>query len=370
MKPRVLIAAPFPPPTTGQSLVTEMAAEALGEGAEVVRLDTADRTLVWRRSWSVPSRRVARWRANLSRLRTTLRETPVDAVYLTPASSALGFLRDVLMVSIIPRPIPILAHIHAGDYGRLLGAGVLGPLARAVARRFHTLIVPSAYAAAPIRRALPEADLRVVHNTVREGLRFAPADVDAAWDRREGRPVVLFLSNMIPSKGYSLLAEAVPLLGRDVELVFAGAWASGDDRAAFERTLQTLDLDARVLGAVGEAETRALFASASVFAFPSTYPHESFPLAVLEAKAAGCAVVAIDHAGVGEMVRDGVDGRLVARADARAFAAALGEALDDAERLGRAGAAHVREAFAPDAFGGALADVIHDLSFDSRPALP
>lgn len=366
---RVVLVAPFPPPTTGQSLVTEMAADALDADAEVVRLDTGDRTIVWRRPWALPSRRVARWTASASRLREQVREGGVDVVYLTPASSVLGFLRDLLVVTVIPRDVPIVAHVHVGDYGRLLRRG--GPVARGLARRFRRVLTPSAYAADAIRRALPEADLLVVPNTVRPGLRFTPAEVDAAWAaRRAGRPVVLFFSNMIPSKGYGLLAEAATRLRHDIDLVFAGAWADDGARAAFERRLGALGVSARVRGAVDVEEARALLASASVLAFPSTYPHESLPLAVLEAKAAGCAVVAVDHAGVGEMVRDGVDGRLVAGPEAGAFAVALDAVLDDPERYGRAGAAHVREAFAPEAFAAAVREAVLSLSSAAAPATP
>ena len=370
MRPRVLIAAPFPPPTTGQSLVTEMAADALADVADVVRVDTADRTRVWRRPWAIPSRRAARWAATLSRVRDVLRSESIDAVYLTPASSALGLLRDVLMVGTIPRGTPIVAHVHVGDYGRLLGNPVLGPIARAIARRFSVVITPSAYAAARIRAVFPEADLRVVLNTVRPALRFTPAEVEGAWeDRRAGKPVVLFLSNMIPSKGYERLAEAVPHLQHDVEVVFAGAWSGDDEREAFEARLGELGVDARVCGGVGRYETKDLFRSASVFAFPSTYPHESLPLAVLEAKAAGCAVVAFDHAGLREMVRDGIDGRLIAPGTPRDLARALDDAVAKAEVYGHAGALDVREAFAPEAFCTSLARIVIGLS-SRRSSVP
>ena len=365
LRPRVLVVAPFPPPVTGQSLVTEMAAAALAVVADVERVDTADRSMIWRRPWALPGHRAVQWVSLAARVRRALRRVPVDVVYLTPASSILGLVRDLLVVAAIPAGTPIVAHVHAGDYGRLL-RGRWGPVARAMIRRFQHVLTPSAYAAEAIRRAMPGLDPTVVPNTVRPKLRFTPAHVEAAWQERRGRrPTVLFLSNMIPSKGYGLLAEAARRLRHDVDLVFAGAWADHDERAAFERRLRDLDLDARVVGAVDAAATRTLLRDASVLAFPSTYPHESLPLAVLEAKAAGCAVVAVDHAGLGEMVRDGVDGRLVRQADAAAFAAALDATLDDAERLGRAGAAHVRDAFAPVEFGRALRTVM--LGTEDRP---
>jgi glycosyltransferase involved in cell wall biosynthesis len=72
------------------------------------------------------------------------------------------------------------------------------------------------------------------------------------------------------------------------------------------------------------------------------------PNSALEAAAAGLPVVASDHGGLPEIVRDRETGRLVAPGDARALAAALRELADDpaaAERLGAAAAADVRERF-------------------------
>lgn len=355
MSPRVLVAAPFPPPPTGQSLMTALSAEALEAAAHVTRLDTADHRVVWRRPGALPGRRVLRWTAMAAALRRAVSDA--DVVYITPASSLLGFLRDVLVVSMIPRRTPVVAHVHVGDYGEHLRRR--GRPARRLAQRFDRTILPSVYAAEAVREVLPDADVRVVANTVRPGLRFTPGEVDAAWTARHaGRPVVLFLSNMIPSKGYGLLAEALTRLRHEVDAVFAGAWADPADRDRFETSLHDRGVQATVTGAVSADETRRLLERASVLAFPSTYPHESLPLAVLEAKAAGCAVVALDHAGVGEMVRDGVDGVLVPRPDAEAFGRALDAALDRAEPLGRAGAAHVRERFAPADFERQIVEAV------------
>lgn len=64
------------------------------------------------------------------------------------------------------------------------------------------------------------------------------------------------------------------------------------------------------------------------------------PNASLEAMAAGLPIVATDFGGAAEQVVDGVTGRIVARGDAEAFAAALVELGRDAtlrESYGNAG---------------------------------
>jgi glycosyltransferase involved in cell wall biosynthesis len=352
---RVLCFAPFPPPVTGQSVMTEAFCEALRAHADVEVVDTADADVMWRRPGTLPVGHLVRWLERLWTFRRTLRRVRPDVVYLTPASSALGMARDALTLAVVPRAVRVVAHVHVGDYGRLLAHPRLGRLARRTARRFHQVLVPSAYAAGGLLAAEPSARVAVVPNLVTPELRVAPAEVEAALVRRAGAvPHVLFLSNMIPSKGFVRLAQAAALLagqGRAFRLTFAGRWPNPDDRAGFEQTLADLRLSdrAEVLGVVPREQVRGLLLGTDVLAFPSTYPHESFGLGMIEAMGAGAAVVALDHAAAAEIVRDGRDGFVVAGEDPADLADALARAMDQRAALGRSAAARVREAFDADA---------------------
>jgi glycosyltransferase involved in cell wall biosynthesis len=67
---------------------------------------------------------------------------------------------------------------------------------------------------------------------------------------------------------------------------------------------------------------------------------EGMPLSLVEAMAAGCAVVGSDVPGIHELLHDQMDGRLVAPGDPAALAQALAELLQDpeaAQRLAQAG---------------------------------
>lgn len=364
-RPRIVAVVALPPPVTGQSVVSARAVEALRGIADVEVVDVSAGGGGWRAGRGAQARA---WLGALGAVRRALRR-PADAVYFTPASSRLGVLRDVATLALVPRGVPVVAHVHVGDYGARLAQSAL---ARRVAARCTRMLVPSAYAARPIRQAAPDADVRVIPNAVDPGHLQTEAALDAAWARRRAAPpVVTFLSNMIPSKGYGVLADAVARLRPRPPLVVAGSWPQRDARRAFERYLGALGLEARVVGDVGRQDVPALLAEASVFAFPSRYPHESLPVAVIEAMAAGCAVAAVEHAGVPELVRDGVEGALAPRcpdndAQADAFAEALRRALADAEALGRAAAARAR-AFAPDAFDAALRAALAEVTSGATP---
>lgn len=85
------------------------------------------------------------------------------------------------------------------------------------------------------------------------------------------------------------------------------------------------------------------------------------PNASLEAMAAGLAVVATDHGGVGEQVIDDVTGRLVPRGDVAAFADALVQLATDSDlrtRLSQAAHARVQAEFSLDRMVDAYARLI------------
>lgn len=366
---RVVCLLPLPPPATGQSIVTRTFLDGLARVADVHVVDTADRVHVWRRSRTFPPARAAAWLGRLRAFRRALRPRP-DVVYLTPASSVLGFVRDVAALALVPRGVRIVAHAHMGDFGGLFARRGVGALARRTARRYERILVPSAFAAAWVRRTLPGARVEILPNPVAPALRFSADEEAAARAARQGRaPNVLFLSNMIPAKGYVPLAHALATLaarGLDFTATFAGAWASDHDRDAFAGLLVSLGLADRatIAGAVPHADLRPALAAADVLAFPSAMP-ESFGMGMLEAMGAGAAVVATDHAAAPEIVRDGLDGRLIPPGDPAALVEALDDALAYRDRYGRSAAAHARAALAPEPL---VAAFVAALTGDSIPA--
>ena len=96
-------------------------------------------------------------------------------------------------------------------------------------------------------------------------------------------------------------------------------------------------------------DVECVYGAADVVVVPSKQP-DPLPNAALEAAAAGCCVVASDHGGLPEILRDGETGVLVPPRDAGALARAVADLVDDParrERLAAAAAADVRERFAP-----------------------
>jgi phosphatidylinositol alpha-mannosyltransferase len=99
------------------------------------------------------------------------------------------------------------------------------------------------------------------------------------------------------------------------------------------------------LGRVSDNEKAQLFKTADVYVSPAT-GRESFGIVLLEAMAAGTAIVCSDIHGYKGVVRRGTDGLLVPPRKPKALAAAIGTLLADDElraRMGRSGTLRAEE---------------------------
>jgi phosphatidylinositol alpha-mannosyltransferase len=151
---------------------------------------------------------------------------------------------------------------------------------------------------------------------------------------------IVFVGQAVERKGLPILLRAFEALREHVPATLT---VVGADHEALEPML----LDARGVTALGKVDDHAklvALAEADVLCAPSL-GGESFGMVLTEAFAAGTPVIASDIAGYRDVVRDGVDGVLVPRGDARAMAEALRCLwLDPARRvaMGRAAGQHAQ----------------------------
>ena len=181
----------------------------------------------------------------------------------------------------------------------------------------------------------------------------------AAINRSEAAslPVnLLFLSNLIPSKGvYVLLDACKMLMDRAVafQCNFVGGESKEMDRRVFEQAVKERGLEGCVLyhGPKYGEEKEQYWRMADVFVQP-TY-EDCFPLTILEAMQHGLPVVSTDEGAVPDMVTDCENGFVCKRKDAVSLASAL-ECLivDEAlrHRMGAEGYRRYKEKFTLQCF--------------------
>ena len=203
------------------------------------------------------------------------------------------------------------------------------------------------------------------------------ADAPSSLTLPEGFPqghVILTVGRWVAAeryKGADDMIRAIPQLMNsvpDVRLVLVG---NGDDLPRLKDLMAELSLGAsvRFYDRLSREQLAACYAHADVFALPST--GEGFGLVFLEAMAFGVPVVGAAAGGVTDIIKDGVNGRLVPGKDLATLVGKLGQLLRDGAMratLGKKGAEIVREKYQFQVFEGRVEGLLAVCGMDSRAA--
>lgn len=235
-------------------------------------------------------------------------------------------------------------------------APILAGLGRLTARLADRVVAPSHATARELAEDYGARDVAVIPNGVT--LPEEPM-ADAGAPRRPF--TILYAGRLRTRKAVAVLLEAFARLRERVPEAGLTVVGDGEQRPALEAQAKRLGIaglragarpgeragGVRFEGARPHDAMPAYYRAADVFCLPSLY--EGFPLAIVEAMAAGLPVVATAVAGVPEAVADGVTGRVVPAEDADALAEALAALAADpkaARAMGEAGRARAEEELA------------------------
>jgi glycosyltransferase involved in cell wall biosynthesis len=164
--------------------------------------------------------------------------------------------------------------------------------------------------------------------------RFQRTEFLRRWDLPEDRLLVGSVGTLTPLKGYEDLLRAAARV-RDVApeafFVISGVDSSPGQtyQSTLERLIGELDLGDHVRLINWMDDITELFCALNIFV--SASHSESFGLAIVEAMAAGAAIVATQTEGASEIIRDGETGQLVPVGDAEQMARAIISLLRDSE---------------------------------------
>lgn len=168
-----------------------------------------------------------------------------------------------------------------------------------------------------------------------------PAEFLARFPGLAGRRVILFMGRLAFQKGPEILVRSFATIAPrfpDAVLLMAGyALRGGGTRRRVEAALrQTPDIRQRVIftGPLSGYDWRAAYACAELFVLPSRW--EGFGIVLLEAMAAGLAVVVSDRCDIHPLVAD-ADAGLVTPPEEKPLAEAMAALLSDRQETNRMG---------------------------------
>lgn len=236
----------------------------------------------------------------------------------------------VMLLTKLTRVPPFLVTSHGADLYSLRGR-MLGAFKRKVARASASMTVVSTAMETEVQRlGLRPPRLEVLPMGVDLTGRFAPG---AAGQRQRDR--LLFVGRLVPKKGLTHLLDALPWVLVQRPTTSLAIVGFGPEEAALRAQVERLGLGPQVefLGARPQAALPPLYRSAGLFVAPfvrdAAGDQEGLPVALMEALACGCPVVAGDVAGMQDLLGPTASGVCVDPKDTEALAAAILAKLDD-----------------------------------------
>lgn len=180
-------------------------------------------------------------------------------------------------------------------------------------------------------------------------------------------PTILFLSNLIESKGVFVLLEACVLL-KEKQIPFRCVFIGGEGditASQFQDKVMQLNLQDEVeyQGKKYGVEKEAAFVEAAIFAFPTYYKSECFPLVALEAMQYTLPVISTFEGAIPEVIIDGVNGFLVPQQNVEALADKLEILIRNPElrnEMGLAGTKMYEEKYTLEIFEKRLLAILQD----------
>jgi glycosyltransferase involved in cell wall biosynthesis len=311
----VCVLGRFPPPNDGQTIMTSLLAQLLEDDWAVHRINTS--------YCSGDGQSVDGFASRLQKISHYCRLAPYlkrefaaapDAPVLWAGISPMpgGHFRDLLTVlPMLKKHKRIYGVIHWGNFDRLFTSAWTRHTGQKLADRLSGFVFLDGLADR-CGAWLPAEKRITIPNTIDLLSRCTETEIETRRTeaaRSEGIHL-LYLSNMIESKGYMDVLSAVSLLHDQhihCEVDFIGRWNSGSDEDSFRATIQKLQLNDRVRvhgPIIDRARIKSFYLKATAFVLPTYYPVEAQPVSILEAINAGTPVIATRHAGIPWMLRE------------------------------------------------------------------
>ena len=203
-------------------------------------------------------------------------------------------------------------YVHYVPIASALTKDIAQNISRKFSNRCDMVIVPTAVIGEYLRELGVAAEISVIPTGIKMD-RFSKGDPD--WLKRRfdlpgDEKILIFVGRLGQEKNINFLLESFLSVNRkmpNTRLVLVG---TGPEEEELREKAEKYGIAEKVTftGLIPPAEVAHCYASSDIFVFPSVT--ETQGVVIVEAKAAGLPVVAIDVFGVSEMVENEVDGYL------------------------------------------------------------
>lgn len=236
--------------------------------------------------------------------------------YFSLTPTGIGFYKDVVFVILLKIfKIKRLYHLHGK--GISLKNGFIDKFLYRLCFQNSKVIIISQSLFYDIEDYIDKQDVFVLPNATKQNLE--DEEFGKIMKNRLNKTTLnlLFLSNMIKSKGVFTTLEAANILNKmnyDFKFYFVGEW-SDISLEGFMNKIDEFKLKEKVeyLGFKEGAEKHRILEGADIFVYPTL--KDTFPLVVLEAMEYGLPIVSTNEGAIPEIIEDELNGFIVSCKD-------------------------------------------------------
>ena len=364
-KPRMLFITPLPPPVHGSAMVSQYIKDCKELQDEFqcdfVNLSTS-RNIdeIGKRSIMKYIRFIGAYFITFWKLLTHR----YALCYLAITCHGMGFLKDapfVLLCKLFRRKIVI--HQHNKGMSKCVDKQPYKWLLPLVYRNTKVILL-SWYLYPDIEKVVKKEQILICPNGIPELF-----DKEPHFERNNQVPNLLFLSNLIPSKGVYVLLDACKILkekGYKFVCNFVGGESKEITKEVFEKAVDERGLNEIVYykGPKYGNEKNAFFSNADIFVFPTYYFNECFPLVLLEAMQYKLPIITSCEGGIPDIVTNGENGFVCKTNDVDTTSDAIEKLLKDSglrTQMGNNGHKLFRENFTLSVFNKNITWILKEI---------
>lgn len=370
--PRILFLLHIPPPVHGSSIVGKsikesklinhrftchyinlLASQQVSESGIFKFRKLGDFTLTWFNLLAV-----------LSKKRPSL-------AYLALSTTRLAFFRDFLLIVLLKVfRIKRVYHLHNKGVSQYQHKTIYRACYQYVFKDADVILL-SMLLYPDIQSFVSKSKIHICPNGIPDQIQLnqvlEPAQNDNLMYFQVHAPKenvrILFLSNLIKSKGVFLLLEAFEILKKR-SIPFEGIFIGGEGDitvSQFNERVNLLNLDHMVFyqGQKYGEDKKLVFSTSDIFAFPTS--QECFPLVLLEAMSHSLPIVSTTEGGIPDIVEDGVTGILLINNNVNSLADHLEMLIQNAElrqKMGSYGRQKYEKQFTLSEFENKLTEIL------------
>ena len=283
-------------------------------------------------------------------------------VYVTPNACGGAFYKDFVVVQLLKlMGLRVVAHYHNKGVATRQNRWLDDKLYRRFFKGIKVILLAEALYK-DVEKYVSLENVCICPNGIPETLTEEPSA-----ERHNKVPHLLFLSNMLVSKGVFVLLDACKILkdkGYSFVCEFVGGETAEIDAAKFNEEVKKRGLNeiAFYKGKKYDEEKSRAFEKADIFTFPTFYPNETFGLVNLEAMEHKLPVVSTNEGGIVDVIKNGENGLIAEKENPLSLADCIEKLLDAKqlrEKMGEDGYHKFKADFTLNAFENKLFESIN-----------